>query len=263
MKLIENITIIQGFMKVFCTAILIFLCGCSMVEPGERGVRVWFGHISSEPQPPGVYLWVPVVGQINKIDVQVQKSDVETTAQSKDLQPISVKVAINWSLAADHVVEIYNTLGNEDDIYARIISPAVSEVFKASLAQFTAEQLLQNRLLLKKSVDDGLRSRLSSYGVNTTDVSILDLHFTDEFMNAVEKKQVAEQQSMQAKYVADKAIQDAQAEINHAKGQAEAQRLLQTSLTPAMLQKLYLEKWDGHLPQVAGSQNPLMGFSLK
>lgn len=249
----------------FLLFILVFVLasGCSMVEPGERGVRVWFGHITAEPQTPGMYLWVPIFGQLNKIDIQVQKSEVETSAQSKDLQPITVKVAINWSLSPDKVVDIYSTLGNEDDIYARIISPAVSEVFKASLAQFTAEQLLQNRLLLKKSVDDGLHTRLSSYGVNTTDVSVLDLHFTEEFMNAVEKKQVAEQQSMQAKYVADKAIQDAQAEINRAKGQAEAQRLLQSSLTPAMLQKLYLEKWNGVLPTVQSGTGSGLMMNLK
>lgn len=236
--------------------------GCSVITPGERGVRTVFGHLNQEAAEPGPHLWIPFVYTMDKIDVQIQKSEVDTGAQSKDLQPISVKVAINWSLSPDRVVDIYNRLGNEDDIYARIISPGVSEVFKASLAQFTAEQLLQNRLLLKKAVDDALHARLSSYGVNTTDVSILDLHFTDQFMDAVEKKQVAEQQSMQAKFVADKAIQDAQAQVNQAKGQAEAQRLLQASITPGILQKMAVEKWDGHFPQymAGGNQLPFLGM---
>jgi regulator of protease activity HflC (stomatin/prohibitin superfamily) len=46
-----------------------------------------------------------------------------------------------------------------------------------------------------------------------------------------------------------KAAKQAQAEINRAKGQAEAQRLMRQTLTPELLQKQAIEKWNGQFPQ--------------
>lgn len=242
----------------------LILQACAVVHPGERGVQITLGHASDEVLTPGAYVWVPFIRSVAKVDVQIQKSEVVTDAQSKDMQKITTKVAINWSLNPEQVVTIYKTLGDEDEIYSRIIQPAVSEVFKAALAQTTAEEILMNRLQLKESIDKGLKARLTTYGVNTTDVNILDLSFTQEFMHAVESKQIAEQEAMQAKYTAAKAIQDAQAQVNLAKGQAESQKLLQTSLTTQMLQKLALDKWDGHFPQVMGNQAlPFLNIPVK
>jgi len=54
-----------------------------------------------------------------------------------------------------------------------------------------------------------------------------------------------------------KASKEAQGEINRAKGQAEAQRLLRENLTPQILQKHAIEKWDGHFPTVMSGNGAL------
>lgn len=74
---------------------------------------------------------------------------------------------------------------------------------------------------------------------------------------AIEAKQIAEQQAKQAEYEALKASKEAQAEINRAKGQAEAQRLMRQTLTPELLQKQAIEKWDGQFPQVMSGNGTL------
>lgn len=250
-------------MKKLLALMCLILSGCSMVSPGDRGVRIVLGKASDEVLNPGAYLWIPFMYGIEKVDVQVQKSEVDTTAASKDMQPIQTKVAINWSIAPDSVVKVYKTLGDEDEIYKRIISPAVSEVLKSSMAQLTAEDILIKRMALKGDIDQALKGRLSTYGVLATDVSILELNFSAQFTQAIEAKQIAEQQSKQAQFVADKAVKDAEAHVNLAKGQAEAQRLLQSSITPGILEKMAVEKWDGHFPQyMAGQQLPFLNMKL-
>lgn len=241
----------------------VFLSGCSVISPGDRGVRITLGKASNEVLTPGAYLWVPFIMGIAKVDVQVQKSEVETTAASKDMQPIATKVAVNWSISPDQVVDIYKKLGDEDEIYHRIIAPAVSEVLKASMAQLTAEEILLRRLDLKKSIDAGLKDRLGAYGVSATDVSFINLTFSEQFTRAIEEKQIAEQQSKQAQYVADKAIKDAQAQVNLATGQAQSQKLLQSSITPGILQKMAIEKWDRKFPTyMMGSQLPFLNVKV-
>lgn len=249
-------------MNVLMMLLVPVMTACSIVSPGERGVRIYMGHASSEALEPGPHLWFPVIAGIADIDVQIQKSDVKTSAASKDMQTVTTDIAINWSLSPDQVVSVYKTLGDETDIFNRIISPATSEVLKAAMAQMTAEQILSKRLDLKNAIDAGLKARLQPYGVNATDVSIIDLEFSPEFSHAIEEKQINEQQAQAAKYVADKAVQEANAEVNRARGQAEAQKLLQSSLTPAMIQKLYIEKWNGVLPQVQGGGGTLLNMKI-
>lgn len=251
-------------MRIILALLSVFIfSACSVVSPGERGVRIFLGSASDEVLNPGAHLWIPVFFGLEKVDVQIQKSDVETDAASKDMQPIHTKVSVNWSIAPEQVVSVYKKLGDEEEIYKRIISPAVSEVLKASMAQLTAEEILLKRLILKKSIDDGLKDRLTTYGVNATDVSIIELHFSEQFTKAIEEKQIAEQQAKQAQYVADKAVKDAEAHVNLSKGQAESQKLLQSSISEGILQKMAIEKWDGHFPQyMAGGQLPFLNLKV-
>lgn len=232
--------------------ILLLLTGCTIIGPGERGVRISLGSVSTEPKEPGAYLWIPVLMGMASIDVQIQKSEIKTSAASKDMQEVTTHIAVNWSLSPEKVVATYKTIGDEEQILRRIISPAVSEVLKSATSQKTAEEILTKRMDLKQKIDDLLKDRLSGYGVTLHDVSIVDLTFSKEFTDAIEKKQIAEQEAKQAFYTADKATQEARADVERAKGTAESQRLLVSTLTSQMLQKIAVDKWDGKFPQYMG-----------
>lgn len=201
---------------------------------------------------------------MSKIDVQVQKSEIETTAASKDMQDITTTVAVNWKLAPEKVVATFKNVGDEAAILDRILQPAVSEVLKASTAQYTAEEILKKRMELKTAIDSGLKERLGAYGIDLFDVSITHLSFTKGFEEAVEQKQIAEQRSKQAEYEAQKATQDAKAAVETAKGQAASQNLVRASITKEILQQRAIEKWDGHFPQVMGSGAlPFINLNMK
>ncbi len=86
------------------------------------------------------------------------------------------------------------------------------------------------------------------------DTSVVDLNFSPEFARAVEDKQIAEQRAQRAVYITQEAEQQAQAEVNRAKGKAEAQRLLAETLkeqgggkSPPSL-PIGTTKWTSHPP---------------
>lgn len=248
-------------MKYLLLAILI--SGCSVVGPGERGVRVVLGSASDDAKPPGVYLWVPFIVGMAKLDIQIQKTNVESTAGTKDLQDVHADVAVNWTMNPEKVVETYKTIGDEDALRVRIIDPSVNEVMKSAISKLTAEEVLTKRMELKKNIDDGLASRLAQYGIRLYDVNIVNLKFSDEFTKAIEKKQVAEQSAKQAAYNAQKATQDANAAIETAKGQAKSQQLVRENLTAEILQQKAIEKWDGHFPEYMAGTLPFISMGMK
>ncbi len=239
------------------------LIGCSAVGPGERGVRISMGQVQNETLAPGYYLWVPFFRTLTTLNVQIQKSEVKTTAASKDMQDVVTVFALNWHISPESVNTIYSTIGSEDNVLENVISPAISEILKAATAKLTAEEILLKRHDLKAEVDANTKERMKKYNVIVDDINIVNVQFSHDFAQAVEQKQVAEQRAKQASYEAVKAENDATAEINRARGQAEAQKMLRLTLSPELLQLKALEKWNGVLPTMMTSGNAVPFLSLK
>lgn len=200
----------------------------------------------------GVHFRIPLVQSVIPMSVRVHKDDVQAEAASKDLQTVHTDIVINYHLSASKVNKIYQQIGDEQDIVDRILKPAVNEVVKAATARLTAEEILTKRPELKATIDTLLAKRLKTYNIVVDDVSIVNVSFSREFNAAIEAKQVAEQEAKRAQFVAQKAEQEAAAEVNRAKGSAEAQRLQQQTLTSELLQKQAIEKWDGKFPTYFG-----------
>lgn len=229
------------------------------VNPGERGVVIRLGKVQNGVLDEGTHPVLPFITSIKRLNVRIQKTDIEASAGTKDLQSVTTNIALNWHIEPSKVNKIYQEIGDEQDLVTRIITPALNEVLKASTPKRTAEEILTKRAELKEEIDQEIQKRLAGYGIQVDDVALVNVAFSSEFAKAIEAKQIAEQQAKQAEYDALKASKEAQAEINRAKGQAEAQRLMRQTLTPELLQKQAIEKWDGQFPQVM-SGNGAMPF---
>lgn len=229
----------------------------AIVNAGERGVVLEFGQVQEQVLDEGLHFIIPVVNTVEKLSVRVQKHQIPAEAASKDLQDVYTDVALNWHVVPEKANTVFQQVGNEGQIVQRIINPAIEEVLKAVMAQYTAEQIITRRGEVKAGIDEQLTSRLANYNVAVDDISLVNIHFSQRFSEAVEAKQIAEQDAKRAEFIALKATKEAEAEVNRATGQAEAQRLLRENLTPEILQKQAIEKWDGHFPTVLGGSGAL------
>ena len=197
-----------------------------------------------------LHLIVPIVNTVKSLSVRVQKQEISAEASSKDLQEVFTDVALNWHIIPEEANLIFQQIGDEQEIINRIINPAVEEVLKAVMAKYTAEEIITKRGNVKAGVDELLTTRLTNYHVTVDDISLVHVHFSARFGDAVEAKQIAEQEAKRAEFVALKAIKEAEAKVNLAIGEAEAQRLIRETLTPDILNKQFIEKWDGQLPKI-------------
>ena len=238
-------------------AITTILRPFTIINAGERGVVMYFGKVQKQILDEGIHPLIPIVTSIKRLNVRVQKTEINAQGSSKDLQDVATTVAVNWHIAPDKVNQIYQQVGDLNVIVTSIINPAVSEVVKAATAKRPVQNILQQRAELKREIDTYLAQRLTPYGIIVDDISLVDFGFSQEFNAAIEAKQVAEQQAQQAAFRAQQAEQEAKAEINRAKGQAEAQKLLRQTLTREILQQRAIDKWDGRFPVVMGGSGSL------
>lgn len=229
----------------------------ALVGAGERGVIMRFGKVQNAILDEGIHPIWPIVTSVKTLSVRVQKTDLKADAASKDLQKVSTDLAVNWNIDPAKANQVFQQVGDEEQIVNSVLSPAISEVLKAATSKKTAEEIITKRNELKTEIDNSLKKRLEPYGVIVRDVSLINFGFSPEFSKAIEAKQIAEQEAKQAEFTVKKATQDAQAEINRAKGQAEAQRLQRQTLTSEILQQQAIEKWNGQFPTVMGGGGSL------
>ncbi len=247
--------------KLLASAILVVLLlfigfnSFVILNPGQAGVISILGKARESVLLEGIHFKPPLVSAIDIYDLTVQKFEVPAQSSTKDLQDLSARFAINFRLDPLLVVEIRRTQGTLANIVSKIIAPQTQESFKIAAANRTVEEAITKRNELKQDFDDALSERLEKYGIIVLDTSVVDLDFSPEFAKAVEEKQIAEQRAKRAIYVAQEAEQQAEADINRAKGKAEAQRLLAETLKAQggqlVLQKEAIQAW-----REGGSQMP-------
>jgi regulator of protease activity HflC (stomatin/prohibitin superfamily) len=231
-------------------ALVIFAVASSsfvIINPGQAGVLSILGKAQDGALLEGVHFKPPIVSAVDIYDVTVQKFEVPAQSSTKDLQDLSARFAINFRLDPSEVVTVRRTQGTLENIVSKIIAPQTQESFKIAAARRTVEEAITKREDLKDDFDEALGTRLEKYGIIVLDTSVVDLEFSPEFAKAVEDKQIAEQRARRAVYIAQEAEQEAQADINRAKGRAEAQRLLAETLKAQggelVLQKEAIAAW--------------------
>lgn len=225
-----------------------------IIEAGQRGVLLRFGEVQTQVLGEGIHTVIPLIDTVHKLSVRIQSQEISAEASSKDLQDVFTDVALNWHILPQEANLMFQEIGDQTAAVERIINPAVEEGLKAVMAKYTAEEIITRRSEVKANVDEALTTRLSGYHIVVDDISLVHIHFSERFREAVEAKQVAEQEVKRAEFIAIKAIREAEAKLNLAQGEAAANQLLQGTLTPNLLQRQALEKWNGNLPLIVGNE---------
>ncbi len=254
-------------------AVVGFSC-FTTVPAGHTGVVLTFGKVSDDVLQEGLHFKVPFMQTVKIVDNRIVKLDVSTEAFSKDLQTITTNVAVNYHVGKDKSAGLYKDVGiGYEDV---MITPAVNEVLKAVTAKYTAVELVSARAEVSVLLDEGLNGKLNEYGVFIDELNIINWDFSEEYINAIEAKQVAEQNLIKtrteqeqalviANTEAEKRIIAAEAEASEikllAEANAERNQILTESISDPLIRYQTIQAWDGVLPKVTGGTTPMIDVS--
>ncbi len=258
--------------------VLIFSSCISSVPTGHTGVVTTFGKVEDHVFDAGINFkspWQKVV----KMDNRVQKNTIELMSFSSDIQELSIKYTVNYQIDKTNAMNIYKTIGT--GYYDTVIMPSVIEAIKEVTAQYTAENLINLREEVSSKIETLLTERLAKYNIQVVNSSMEDMDFSDVFTDAVEAKQVAQQNALKAEEEAKKALVEAnasaevkkvQAQANaeaakiaaeaeayqtkvKSEAEAEANKKISESLTQSIIDYEYAQNWDGKLPTYMSGDN--------
>lgn len=261
------------------------------VPTGSTGIVTTFGRIENTTLDAGIHFMAPWKKVVN-MDNRTQKQSIEMPCFSSDIQEVNVIYTVNYQINKANAQEIYRTIGKE--YFDKIVMPKALEAVKSVFAKYTAEALVESRANLSKEIEAILVDDLSKQNIQITATSIENIDFTDAFTNAVEAKQVAEQNKLkaqteqaqatleaqaQAERQVIKAQADADASILAAKADAEVAKISSDSALyqgekeasilqrvgeqlakyPDLVKYKYIEGWDGKMPQtILGNSDVIM-----
>ena len=270
---------VAAFVAAIVLILMIPLCCIRTVPTGYTGILTTFGRVENVSLDAGVHLKWPWQ-RIVTIDNRVQKVNLDTEAFSSDIQQTVVQLAVNYSIDQQTAQDLYKQVGK--NYYENIVFPRILEDTKAIFAQYSAENLIAKRNELANKIEQLLSEDMKPYGVNIVSLSIQDIDFTDEFTDAVERKQVAVQEkltaetkqaqaTMEQQAEAERAIIKAKADAEQAKiaaeadlevvkiqseaalfageKEAEANRKIGDTLNQNLIKYYYIKQWDGKLPE--------------
>lgn len=246
--------------------IIMFFASTTIVPTGHIGVVTLYSKVQDKYLDAGFHTVRPFVEDVHDVDIRTQKYENTVEGSAKDLQIVNVTVSINYQIKPEKATDLYAKVGK--DYNNIILNPALQSSLKASMAQFTAEEMITKRAEVANKITEELNTRLDEYFLISA-VNLENITFTEEYNQAIETKAANEQKAQAEKAQLEIVKVQNEQKINTAEAEAKVRELQSQSVTDKSLEQLRLEiqreliqKWNGQYPTTMLGDNPNMLFNL-
>jgi len=229
------------------------------VDAGEVKVQVMFGKVLDTVLTEGFSSKSPFAST-DTYNVQLRETSMDIKdgnylqALTADKLAVKIDATIWWKIVKTDVKMIRREISsNEDDIDEMITFPAIRSAVRDAAVFYTFEEItsVKGRTELTQKIDDILIRLTKDKGVVIDAVLIRNVVPEDQRVTNAIGMKLEQQQQLQAKeYELLKSGKDAEIRIQNAKGIAEAQHIIDKTLTPEYLkfEEIQMMKALGHSP---------------
>jgi len=223
------------------------LSACTVIQPGERAVKVSLGTMNRNLLSPGMQTYFPLTDSIHTYSVKQENATGQCEPLTADQQPISITFNVLYRIPEGQVLILYEKYAGNP--YERLVAPQIQEAFRQVVSGYKADSATKNVNVIKNSVLAMVRDNVKGL-VEVVDIPITHVGLPEVLQQAIAQKQVMEQQAQQKSYELDKARKEAEITIANAEAQARSIQLQSLALqkSPALIEYERVKKWDGQLP---------------
>jgi len=264
---------------VFSLILTTISAGLVFIQADERGVvisAVAPQGYREQPLQPGLRWVIPFAENVKTYSISRQtytmsvsstegqvQGDDSIRARTMDGQEINVDASVIYAIDPNKIIQLH--IEWQDRYQDNVIRPLSRGIIRDIASQYGIQEIVSTkRADMEQKITNELNKKLGENNLILVDFILRDLHFTDEYAAAVEQKQIAEQNALQAEFVvqqkkqeaeqarqtaqgaADAVVISAQGEAKaillKAQAQAEANQVLAQSLTPELLTYTYINK---------------------
>lgn len=252
LKIVNTLRVAAGI------GILLAILFASFVQigPGEVGVQILFGNVQNGILRSGLNFINPLM-EVEELDIKTQAYTMsgsndrdESEAITKKSDPIQtlssdgltllLDVTVWYRLGADDAPNLVRTIGS--DYEAKIILPAIRTALRDIAVNFVATDIYSSkRDDYVNNVAKKLEQSFEGRGIILEKVLLRNVELPLKVREAIDEKIAAEQRAQQMVYVLQKEKQEAERKTVEAAGVAEAQKIINSTISNSYLQWKYIE----------------------
>ena len=298
--------------KSLLAALIVFAATFGFIAMKDAFVQVQYGTVAVVTEfgkivgvfNPGLHMKKPFIQDVvvyrtqeivyetsaNPEDSRADYRDYAVDTATSDGQQITVRYTVRFRIIPEKAIEVARNLGPEDRVVEKIVKAYSRVRVRNILKEFEASQLYSGNVeAAQEKITEQLKKDFSKNGIELTFFGLRSIHFTDEYKQAVEQKQIEAENVITKKHLAEQAEYEKQRTITQAQAQAErsklekigvaegeaeairvkakaeadaikikaeaqaqANKIIAQSLTPELLQWQSILMWNGRFPTVVG-----------
>lgn len=222
------------------TAISMAITSCTIVKPGEVGIKQTFGVLHGDPKTEGPVFYNPFVTKIIRIRTNTANREVKLNLPSKEGLNVNAEISILYHVDYEKVQEVIRGVGLD---YERIL---ILSTFRSSAADVCARFYAKDmhsgkRSEIEAAIKKQMTELLKDRGIIIEAILMKSISLPTGLYDAIEAKLEAEQRAQQMQFVLDQEKQEAERKRIEAEGVKTAQQILQQGITDENIQWKSLE----------------------
>lgn len=210
----------------------------------------------------GIHLITPF-DEIYKIDTTIQERTVKDVAvQTQDAQFITMEINVKYQVSKSNAFKVYKGYKTLDNLNKNIVANYSQQALNEVCTQYNVIDVLgekRNEIISKAT--DKLNKKFEAEGVTLKALVLKNTDAGEEIEKAIKDEAVAKKAVETAEQNRLKAQKEAETKVIKAQGEANANAIESEKLTEQVLRKMFIEKWNGELPRVSGTEGSMFDFS--
>ena len=211
--------------------------GLVFIQPEELGIVITIGQNGVLPDPlsPGLHWIVPFAQQVQqRYSIRRQTytmaaspsegavaGDDSIPVRTKDGQQVNIDASVIYQIDPAKAVKLYTTWGR--DYENGLVRPQARGIIRDVSSQYGVDEIVSSkRAELEQTITDHLTKVLADNNLVLVSFVLRNINFSDVYAKAVEQKQIAEQQALQAQLTVEQKKQEAEQVRQTAQGAADA-----------------------------------------
>ena len=228
-------------------------CGYERIDAGCEGIKVnLYGSdkgVDDISLVTGAVWYNPLTEDVFEYPTYVQTVDYDAfTINAKDGSEFIIDPTISLKIKDGKSPFVFKKYRKElKDVIDGALYNYVKDAFRIQLNKYTTDEIVSNRDMVEKAIEKHLRATLGKENFVLEQLTS-GLKYPEVIVQSVNAKNRAIQEAARATNEVKVAEAEARKRIVSAEAEAKANSLRTQALTSAVLEKAWIDKWDGHLP---------------
>lgn len=218
---------------------VLLLSSCTVIRPGEVGVRQRLGKLGEKSHTRGAVWFNPITSKVIKVNTQINDIELSLSLPSKEGLSVVAQISILYKIDESSVPKVISTIGMD---YENIISNVFRSASADVCAQYYAKDMHSGmRSQIESAIKQKMSETLLDKGIIVESVLMKSIQLPSGLASSIEQKLQAEQDAMRMEFILQQERLEAERKIIEATGTKDAQKILSEGLTDQIIKVRSIE----------------------